>query len=53
MYTVIWDDNKGNRHELPLDTLQDAEIEAAAFRKKFDYVEIKPLDNNDIIKMEG
>ena len=43
MYTVIWDDHEGNRHELKLDTLEDAEIEAAALREKFDYVDIKPF----------
>ena len=41
MYTVIWDDHEGNRHELLLDTLEDAEIEAAALREKFDYVKIR------------
>lgn len=53
MYTVIWDDHEGIRHELLLDAREDAEIEAAALRERFDYVEINPLDTHDIINMEG
>lgn len=40
MYKVIWNDREGIQRELSFATLEDAQVEAAGLKKRFDYVEI-------------
>ena len=40
MYKVIWNDHEGVQRELSFATLEDAQVEAAGLKKRFDYVEI-------------
>lgn len=40
MYIVEWDNREGNRHERTFDSLEDAQLEAASLKDKFDYVAI-------------
>lgn len=44
MYLIEWDDHEGNRHELKVDRLDDAEAEAAALRESFDYVNLSKVE---------
>lgn len=45
MYIVQWDDHTGQRQQLAFDTLEDAQLEAQALEKKFDFVQIEKEDD--------
>ena len=40
MYRVEWDDYEGYRHEAAFNSLEDAQLEAEALARKYDYVKI-------------
>ncbi len=39
-FIVEWDDHEGNRHEMTFDNQEDAQLEAARLKERFDYVAI-------------
>lgn len=41
MYIVEWDDHEGNRQQRTFDDLEDAQLEAATLKEKFDFVQVR------------
>ena len=46
MYIVQWCDHEGNLRRRPVETLEDAKMEAADLAEQFDYVEILDANGN-------
>lgn len=41
MYIVEWDNHEGNRHQLEFNDMDDAQLEAASLKERYDFVQVR------------